>query len=218
MSLNSIVTPAIRQTALTAADWNRRYENSADLIWSADGNRFVTEECRAMTPGTALDLAAGEGRNAVWLAERGWSVHMVDFSVVGLRKAGHLAINRGVSSHLKAELADLCNYLPEPARYDLVLLAYLQLPREQMKPILRRAAMAVAPGGTLLLVGHDSSNLLSGFGGPQNAEVLYTPPQVVACLEDQLDVEKAAVVERKVQAPDGPRIALDCLVRARRRA
>lgn len=207
-----MTTPAY---TLERDDWNRRYAGK-ELIWSADANRFLMEETAALAPGLALDLAAGEARNAVWLAERGWRVHAVDFSDVGIGKGRQLATAREVDERIEFEVADLRVCEIPPRRYDLVALIYLQLSRLELDPILRRAAGAVAPGGTFLLVAHDSANLAHGYGGPQHPEVLYSAEQVVAALDGELQVEKAQRVERKVQTADGERIALDCLVRARR--
>ncbi len=75
---------------MDAAGWNERYAGT-DLVWSAGPNAFVEQICSSLTPGTALDLAAGEGRNALWLAELGWEVTAVDFSSVGLEKARRAA-------------------------------------------------------------------------------------------------------------------------------
>jgi SAM-dependent methyltransferase len=195
--------------------WNDRYRE-ADLVWSAGPNLFVEQICRDLPPGTAIDLAAGEGRNAIWLAERGWDATAVDFSEVAIDKARAIADHRGVS--ITVEVADLDTYEPRPSGYDLVLVAYLQLRDEELIPILRRAADAVAPGGTFLLVGHDRDNLENGYGGPQDVAVLTSPEQVVAAVGEHLAVERAEVAQRLVQTDDGERIALDTLVVARRTA
>jgi len=75
--------------------WNQRYAD-AELVWSAEANGFLVQEVADLPPGRALDLGAGEGRNAIWLGERGWRVTAVDFSGVGLQKARRLAEARGV--------------------------------------------------------------------------------------------------------------------------
>ncbi|WP_199534721.1 class I SAM-dependent methyltransferase [Rhodoferax lacus] len=196
-------------------DWNQRYA-AEELIWTAKANRFLMEETADLAPGSALDMATGEGRNAVWLAEQGWLVRAVDFSDVALAKARRLALVRNVHEAIDFREADLRTYALEAHRFDLVALIYLQIPQVELLPILVRAARAVAPGGTFLLVGHDSDNLAHGYGGPQRAEMLYTAEQVVAALGDELVIEKASRVERPVETPDGIRVALDCLVRAKR--
>lgn len=198
---------------MDAQTWNERYA-ATDLMWSAGPNVFVEELCRDLTPGRSIDLAAGEGRNAIWLAEQGWESTAVDYSDVAIDKARRIAERRGVT--VTAEVADLTTYEPTVGGYDLVLVAYLQLPRQQLDPILRRAAAAVAPGGTFLLVCHDRENLEHGYGGPQHLDVLTSPDQVVAALGDGFTVERAEVAERHVQTDDGDRVALDTLVLARR--
>jgi SAM-dependent methyltransferase len=178
-------------------------------------NRFVVQEAEGLRPGHVLDLACGEGRNAVWLAERGWQVTGVDFAAVGLEKARRLAGARGVEGEWIA--ADLLEYRPEPQAFDLVLVLYLQLPASERAPVLRGAANAVAEGGTLLVVAHDSSNLQEGYGGPQHADVLYTAEGVVADLDGSgLMIERAERVERTVETPGGVQIAFDVFVRASR--
>ena len=197
---------------MDADTWNARYAASG-LVWSAGPNVFVEELCRDLPPGRAIDLAAGEGRNAIWLAEQGWDATAVDYSDVAIDKARALAARRGVE--ITAEVADLEQYVPTPGAYDLVLVAYLQLPHDRLDASLRRAAAAVAPGGTFLLVCHDRENLDRGHGGPQDPAVLTTPDRVVATLSG-LVIDRAEVAERRVATDAGERIALDTLVLAHR--
>ncbi len=194
--------------------WDRRYAGS-DPVWTSQANRFLGEEAAELATGRGIDLACGEGRNAVWLAEHGWEVTGVDFSPVGLEKARRLAEARGVG--VEWVEADLLEYRIDPHDFDLVLIFYLQVPQDQRRAIVRAAAEGVAAGGTLLLVGHDSSNIEQGYGGPQNAAVLYSAQDIVGDLEGSgLRIERAAQVQRPVRTPDGERIALDTVVRARR--
>jgi len=192
-------------------DWDRRYLEK-DLVWSAEPNRFLVEEVGGLTPGRALDLGAGEGRNAIWLAGLGWRVTAVDFSAVALDKAGRIAASRGVE--IDWVNADLGEYRPEPAAFDLVLLLYLHLPWREMASVLGRARAAVAPGGTFLLIGHDRSNLDHGHGGPQQPELLYTAGEVAGILVG-LDIEESGTRYRAVETERGVVQAVDCLVRAR---
>lgn len=196
-------------------DWNRRYADT-DLMWGSGPNRFVAEEMGEVAPGRALDLAAGEGRNAIWLAERGWKVDAVDFSDVALDRAEQLAAERGadVSWHV----ADALTYEPEAGAYQLVLLCYLQLPNDQLRQVLAQAARGVAPGGILLVIAHDSRNLTEGYGGPKSPTVLYGPDDLRAALAElapSLNIERAETVERPVDTDDGRKVALDVLLRAR---
>ena len=99
--------------------------------------------------------------------------------------------------------------------FELVLLFYVQVPAREHQQIVRAAAKAVTPGGTLLLVAHDSRNLERGYGGPKDAAVLYRPKEIVADL-DGFEIERAELVERPVETPASERVALDALVRAHR--
>jgi SAM-dependent methyltransferase len=198
-----------------AQDWDERYAAS-ELVWSAEPNQFVAAELADLTPGRALDLAAGEGRNAIWLARHGWQVTAVDFSQVALDKGRRLAGD----TRVRWVCADATTWA-EPSAYDLVLLAYLQLPAEQRRAAVRAAYDALVVGGTLLLVAHDSSNLTEGTGGPQDPAVLMTPEDVLGDLAGrEYDVQHAERVPRTVGDGHGEepvRTAWDCLVRLVRR-
>ena len=186
-------------------------------MWTAAANRFLVAEVSDLPAGRALDLAAGEGRNAVWLAERGWSVTAVDFSATGIDKGRRLAAARQVAEAVTWVEADLEEHTPDAGSFDLVIVMYLHLPWPKMAPIVRRAAAAVAAGGTFLLVGHDRSNLEHGHGGPPDADVLYTAEAVAGELAE-LRILEAGRRDRPVDLPEGGRaVAIDCLVRAERR-
>jgi SAM-dependent methyltransferase len=191
-------------------DWNERYAGT-DRLWSAEPNQFLVEETAEVAPGRALDLACGEGRNAIWLAQRGWSVDAVDYSGVALRKARRLAVEKGVEVRW-IEL-DLETHTPAEKGYDMVIVFYLHLPWEAMRPVLHRAAAAVAPRGTFLLVGHDLTNLEHGHAGPQSPAVLYTPDRIAGELPG-LEIVAAARRDRPVETDAGSVTAIDCLVRA----
>ncbi|MGC5022555.1 class I SAM-dependent methyltransferase [Micromonospora sp. DT47] len=190
-------------------DWDARYAASAELVWTAEPNRFVVEAVTDLPPGDALDLAAGEGRNAVWLATHGWRVTAVDFSPVAVARGRELAARRGVP--VRWRVADVTTDVPEPGRYDLVLIAYLHLPPAQFATALAGARAALRPGGTIVVVGHDRANLDGGVGGPRDPELLLTPEAVVNGL-DWLRLERAGTVRRPVTV-DGTTVdALDTLV------
>lgn len=181
-------------------------------MWSAEPNRFLVEEVSDLTPGRSLDLGAGEGRNAIWLAERGWRVTAVDFSGVALEKARRISAARDVEVEIVH--ADLTEYRPETALFDLVLVLYLHLPWPEMTKVIDRAAQAVASGGTFLLIGHDRSNLDHGHGGPRSPEVLYDAADIAGLLSG-LQIEEAGTRRRSVDSGQGAASAIDCLVRAR---
>lgn len=197
---------------MDANAWDFRYRES-ELVWGAEPNRFVAAEMSAAEPGRALDVACGQGRNAIWLASRGWQVVGVDFSAVGLDRAAQLATRAGVSGRVDFRLVDVVNDALPAGPFDAVVVAYLQLAAGPRRLALRKAAAAVAPGGTLLVVGHDITNLSEGTGGPQDLSVLFSPSEVLA---DLADLEGIAVVraERLHRAvPGADRYAVDALVR-----
>ena len=200
------------RSGFAEADWNERYAGR-ELVWTAEPNRLFAAEVADLSPGRALDLACGEGRNAVWLAERGWRATGVDFSAVALEKARELATSRRVE--VEWVHADVLDYTPEPRAFDLVAVVYLQLPGDELDRALRKAADAVAPGGTLVVLGHDTTNLADGHGGPKDVAVLFTPEDVIASLGG-LVVERAEKVRRRVSLGAGEAVAIDAFVRARR--
>jgi SAM-dependent methyltransferase len=193
--------------------WDERYRGR-EFVWSAEPNRFLVEVVEGLAPGRALDVAAGEGRNAVWLAERGWEVTAVDWSEVGIDKGRRLALHHEVD--VSWVVADLTTWQPEARAYELVVVLYLQVPGPHRRPIWMHAADAVAPGGSLVVVGHDLHNLTDGYGGPSAPEVLYTADEVRGVIEPLLPVERADTVFRPVETDGGTRYAIDNLTVARR--
>lgn len=195
------------------AAWNEQYATD-DYIWKVGPNQFVAAHLADLSPGAAIDLGAGEGRNAVWLATRGWRVTAVDLSPVGLGKADRLAAEHGVS--IDTVEADAVAWEPdEPV--DLVVLSYLQIPTPQRLAALSRAATWLRPGGTLFVIAHDRSNIDGGHGGPSNPDVCYTVEETVDALAG-LVVDVAEVAERVVATDEGDAVALDTLIRAHRPA
>jgi SAM-dependent methyltransferase len=194
---------------MDASAWDERYRTT-ELVWGGPPNRWVVDELTGATPGHAVDLACGEGRNALWLAAQGWHVLAVDFSAVAIQKARELD-TRGAVEWVQA---DATTYRP-PQPVDLALLCYLQLTAAERRLAVRAAAESLAPGGTLLVIAHDSRNLTDGTGGPQDARVLYTAADVAADLDGTgLVVERATEVQRRVEGAERP--AIDALLRARR--
>ena len=204
---------------MDANDWDERYA-AADLIWSAEPNRFVAELISPLTPGTAIDIAAGEGRNAIWLAQQGWTVTATDYSSVAVERMGARAaeVLGAQAARLTPLVADATVAAPGgPAAYDLALFSYLQLPPAEWKVALRNGVQAVRPGGHVLVIGHSARNLTEGWGGPSTREVLYDPDEVVDAVDGlPVAVEHADIRVRPVETEDGPREALDTVVMLRR--
>lgn len=202
---------------MDAGAWDERYA-ATGLVWSSGPNQFVERELSDLAPGRALDLGCGEGRNALWLAERGWQVTAMDFSAVGVAKG------RRLSDRVDWVVGDALD-APLPTDLDLVLIAYLQLPADERAAVVQRAYAALAPSGTLLVVAHDSTNLAEGSGGPQDPRVLYTAEDVLADLRDPHHAQDPVVIRAERVARTVPSLdehgsegtAWDALVHLRSR-
>ena len=192
---------------MDAAEWDERYR-SHEHLWSVTPNLFVADRLGGSPPGRGLDLAAGEGRNAIWLASLGWQMTAVDFSEVAVGKG------RANSEAVDFVVADVRTWEPEQS-FDLILIAYLHLTPPDYETVVRRAKDWLAPGGELFLIGHDISNLAMGWGGPQYPELLWDVPEVLGWLDGMAIIE-AEVVKRPVDTDDGRKYARDTLVRARK--
>jgi SAM-dependent methyltransferase len=200
---------------MDAEAWDERYRTTP-LVWSATPNAFVERHLADLPPGRGVDLAAGEGRNAIWLAHRGWDVEAIEFSAVAVDKGRALAADAGVE--LTWTVADLLDD-PPYGPVDLVLIAYLQLSADAFAQVLRTAVDRLAPGGRLFGIGHAVRNLAEGYGGPPDATVLWDADAVGLALEGApVEVVRLEEVTREVDTDDGPRTAIDLLVEAVRPA
>jgi SAM-dependent methyltransferase len=204
----------------SASEWDARYAAAAEgpgrTVWTPGPNAALAaaldQALAGMPPGDCVDVAAGEGRHAVWLARQGWRVRAVDFSRVGLEQVSRAATAAGVA--VETVRADVTAWQPaEPV--DLVLCAFLHLPSATMRPLLHRLGTWVAPGGLLVLLGHDVANLEHGVGGPQDADVLWDAAMLqAAAVGAGLEVSRAEQVRRAVSGESRP--ALDVLLVAGR--
>lgn len=196
-----------------AAFWDARYA-ARPTLWGSAPNRFLAEafaEVRPWGSGRALDLACGEGRNAVWLAERGWRVTGVDVSRVALERARRLAEKRSVAAEWV--LADALAWrAPEP--FALVVVAYFHPGADRLQRLAESVAAALEPAGEAFWVGHALRNLRDGVGGPRDAALLWDPDEVARALRSAgLAVLRSEEVLRPVK---GEGVAIDALLRARR--
>jgi SAM-dependent methyltransferase len=141
----------------------------------------------------------------------------VDFSAVALAKGRQLAMafRDGRERRIQWSEADVLDYRPEPGNYDVVLMSYLHLPSDERRLVLRRAVESLVPGGELLVIGHDSTNLTDGTGGPQDPLVLFTPGEVVADLARCGTAVRIKQAERYLRSVKGAhRQAIDAVIRA----
>jgi SAM-dependent methyltransferase len=187
-----------------SAAWDDRYGEQPDL-WGSAANRFLVELASDLPPGTALDLGSGQGRNAFWLAERGHTVTGLDLSPVAVEQAATVAADHDLDATFEA--VDLTSWDPEGRTWDLVVLAYLQLPDAVRSRVHQAAVDALAPGGRLILIAHHRDNLEHGVGGPPYPEVLFTEEQLAADFAD-LEIERNGKVLRPTDDGDAIDVVL----------
>lgn len=153
---------------MKAGEWDARY-SAEPTLWGHAPNQFVRARLADAEPGRAVDLACGNGRNAVWLARRGWRVDAVDISAVAIEQARERSAQAGVE--VGWEVGDALAWTPD-GPLDLALVVYLHVPLAELTALLARAATWLAPGGRLLYVGHSRTNLTRGVGGPSDPGIL----------------------------------------------
>ncbi len=205
-----------------AAFWDARY-SSAHALWSGNPNHHLVAEVggpAGLAQGTALDAGAGEGADAIWLAERGWQVTAVDVSGVAIGRAAEHAAKAGdeVAARIRWQREDLREWIPPERAYDLVTSQYLHLPGTLRSTLLARLAAAVRDGGTLLIVGHHPMDLDTTLQRPNHPELMFTGDELAGDLgEDGWEIVTNVAAEREATDPDGrPVMAHDTVFRARR--
>ncbi len=215
-----VVTRLIFRRASVRDRWNARYA-AHDRVWSGEPHRAIAEHLSPLTPGRALDVACGEGRHAIWLAQQGWQVDAFDFSSVGVVRARDIAGSAGADINLWVGDA---TRLPVLAPYDLVLVAYLHTDPAERAQWLPGAVDLVAPGGCFFYVGHDPSNIDKGVGGPQDPSLLIDAASMQRDYLQNFDIIEAGVLERDSAHESGHAAvhdqsarAIDTVVFARRR-
>ena len=174
-----------QQRAVDRETYDELYR-STPAVWSGRANRQLVVEAADLPPGTALDAGSGEGGDALWLADRGWRVTAVDFSAVAMERAAEVARARGLADRIEWRHEDLDVWTPPVGRFDLVTAHYLHATWSDRPGMFRRLTGAVAPGGTLLVVGH----LLGDEWGhgehhAHDPGVLYTAEDVASLLDPQ---------------------------------
>ncbi|HEX3840974.1 MAG TPA: class I SAM-dependent methyltransferase [Acidimicrobiales bacterium] len=199
--------------------WNDRYRSHPHL-WSGSPNLHLVAEAEGLTPGRALDAGAGEGADAIWLAGRGWKVTAVDISTVALERAAVNADQAGpeIAERISWCQGDLNDWEPSRRAYDLVSTQYLHVPLDARVVLIDRLASAVAPGGTLLIVGHHPSDLQTTMPRPHEPELFFTGDDVVGQLDPaEWDIVTNAAAGRTVTDPEGRSVTIhDTVLSARR--
>ena len=200
--------------------WDERYR-SKDALWSRNPNPHLVAQASELPPGHALDVGAGEGADAIWLASRGWHVIALDLSAVALERASAHADQAGadIAGRIDWVHEDVTAWDPGPGRYDLVSVQYVHLPPARRQAMLKHLASAVAPGGSLLMVCHHPSDLQTTVPRPNMPELFFTGDDIAA----ELDPGEWAIITnaapgRTVTDPEGHEVTVhDTVLRAMRR-
>jgi SAM-dependent methyltransferase len=191
--------------------WNERYA-SDEMVWSITPTNALVEEIGHLSPGKALDLGCGEGRNAIWLARLGWNVTAVDFAENGLARGRQLSAQDNLEIRWICE--DVTRLQPQAKAFDLVIMIFLQVPEPDRQLIIQNSIQSLVTGGHFVYIGHDVTNIEKGIGGPQDPAVLCTPEDVAADLPG-FQISRAEVVTREYEpGHGGPELntALDALI------
>lgn len=200
--------------------WEERY-SSRDAVWSGRPNPQLTAETGGLRPGTALDAGCGEGGDALWLAAQGWQVTAVDFAAAALRRGAAQAETLGADTAGRIDWvqADLTTWEPPKGTFDLVSTHFLHPPAADRGQIFARLADAVAPGGSLLIVGHHPWDMHTTMHRVAVPELFFTAEDIVPTLDPaQWTIVTAEARPRTAVDPEGQTITIkDAVVRAQRR-
>jgi len=199
-------------TGVDHASWEERYRD-APALWSGRVNPPLVAEATDLPPGRALDVGCGEGGDVLWLAGRGWQVTGLDWSEVALARAAEHAAAAGVPDRVEWVRGDVDSWQPPVAAYDLVTAHFLHPTADQRGPLLARLAASVAPGGTLLWVGHAYQEDAAATWG---ADRFVAAAEVAAQL-DTADWEIVVAAGRPRPAGEHGHHHADEVLRARRR-
>ena len=200
--------------------WEERYAQPG-LSWSGEPNSVLVTEAAALAPGRALDVGSGEGADSLWLAQHGWHVTGVDIAANALEKARtHAeAIDPDAAARIDWQQRDLTEWTPEPQSYDLVSAQFMHLTEPARSTLFRSLATAVAPGGTLLIVGHDVSDFGEGSGHRAHlVEKMFSIYDVLTAISGEgLHVDVAESRQRSAPVAGGTDFHHDIVVKASRR-
>nr|WP_174447662.1 class I SAM-dependent methyltransferase [Demequina soli] len=199
-----------------ATAWEERY-SSQEAVWSGAANAQLVEEAARLTPGRALEVGCGEGADAVHLASLGWQVTAIDVSATAVSRGVERASRAGedVAARLDWRVDDAMRADLPDATFDLVTTHFAH-PEAGIAVLVGRLARLVAPGGTLLVVGHDPRDP-HVLEHPRLAHLAFRAEEAAAGLGDGWEVEVAELRERDVVGHDGePALRRDAVLRARR--
>lgn len=179
--------------------WDERYCRE-DYLYGKEPNDFLRAVAGQIPLGRVLLLAEGEGRNAVYLAERGYGVTAVDSSAIGLEKAQRLAQERG--GKITTIVADLREFVLEADAWEGIVSCFCHLPQEVRRPLHQAVTRGLKPGGALVLEGFSKEQLTYGTGGPPTLELLMELDELLSEFTG-LEFRHARKCERAVREGSG---------------
>lgn len=175
--------------------WDQRYEEPG-YAYGTQPNDFLASAAAHIPPGEVICIAAGEGRNAVFLAEQGFTVTAVDASVVGLEKTRELARARGVQ--VNTVHADLADFVLGEGRWSGIVGIFAHLPPDIRRPLHASIPAALRPGGVVVMEAYRPEQLEHKTGGPPALPMLYTREELVGDMAG-LTWIRAEAVEREIR-------------------
>jgi SAM-dependent methyltransferase len=198
--------------------WEERY-GAPGYTWSGNPNPVLVTEASDLPPGRALDIGSGEGGDAMWLAARGWIVTGVDLAEAALEKARRHAesVDPDSAARIDWQQHDLTEWAPERGAFDLVSSQFMHLPQPHRDALFRALADAVAPGGTLLVVGHDAADAHESGHHAHLQQLMFDPGDVVRAIEGSGLTVAVAESRARMRTADGSHghgVVHDVVVRA----
>lgn len=201
----------MERSECASAFWDRRY-GEADRLWPRNANALLTDFATRLPVGRALDIGAGEGRNAIWLAKAGWNVTALDVSQVGLQRAAQRAAAEGVE--LECVAGDWRDHSPTTP-VDLAVISFMHPHPDERAAMFERTRAALRPGGHLFTVGvHVTEH---GRRGPPDPDRLYMPERLQEALA-RFELVRCETMAYEGEGRDGPRRVVDVVAIARRPA
>ena len=200
--------------------WDAKFDTD-DYIYTTVVNRFVKEYCEPLIAkqpkGKMIDLAGGEGRNAIWFSEHGWQSENIDRSKKALSKSLTLADERRVSDLHFAHIADATGFESVLTPVDIGVVAYLQVPQQDLADALDTLVENVRKGGHILGVWHARENLADGYGGPRDAAVLPSVESLAEiCADLPVEIEVLTNRDGQVQTKDGLKPSITVVLLAKK--
>ena len=197
--------------------WNEKFAATDELVYTETVNRFVKQYCEDLPKGKMIDLAGGEGRNAIFFAEKGWQVENIDISNVGLTKFLKFAEERGVTEKVFANCADATGFESVLTPVDLGVVAYLQIEVNDLADALDCLIENIRKGGVLFGVWHSRANLGSDYSGQQNPDLLADIDEIREIMADQpVEIEVLENLEGQIQTKDGLKPSITLVLKAKK--